>query len=621
MPEPDGEMGEDFSGLFEIYDRRPHSFKRDFRNIRDWLGERNKHFSFFVILSALLHAALFSYLCFAPVSSGRTGLPAVDLRPFLKALSNIEGAPVLDRTSFRPLTEAEKEQILALLTLTPLFDSRLTENERTELATKLIESYFALKNRDFPSGLVPRIALNDLLALLERNKGESLSSGDRIYTPGRFTGDRSPAFYKLPREYENQIRWLRRLETYEKEWTVVVGNMVKIKDEADAINYLPSEYYFRDCPYDEILARGAGLFYAVEGFPDFREEEDSSERKEQLKSERARPNAFPDSLLVHIIQAPEAAALIQALPKPLSVLEVSKQDVARILDELMPLPEKDQFARFADEFLEAYDPRSEDLAGLTGEFVYNNLSTVFLVKEAFPAAFDFIEELFYNKEYQDYLASYWRRHPMTETGSELLLILASLYDFEKRALSLLFDAYMPARDILSDKRHETDVFSQKAKAFVIREVMEELLRKLDDRGFESEESLLQMYKGEQVKIYQILVDRGGRPCNRALFAWGRMLWEDGRYGEAILKWRAIDGDFGFKTFQEIRHFISVYDSVPVSTAFEGPDSLIPEINRILDWESSENSRRLYKRITEYHKWASRTRGLRNRAADGDFPLR
>ncbi len=497
-------------------------------------------------------------------------------------MADMEAGPVLDGKSFRPLSAAEKEQILALLAQTPLFDPRLTENERTELTTKLIESYFALKNRDSPSGLVPRIALNDLLAILERNKGESLSSGGRIYTPGRFAGDRSPAICKLPGEYGNQIRWLRRFETYEKDWTVVVGNMVKIKDEADAINYLPLEYYFRECPYDDMLARSAGLFYAVEGFPDLREEEDSSERIEQLTSDCTPPKVFLGSLVVYIIQAPEAASPIQDLPKPLSALDVSEHDVARILDELISLPEKDQFARFADEFLEAYDPRSEDLASLTGEFVYNNLSTIFLVKEAFPAAFDFIEELFYNKEYQNYLASYWRRHPMTETGSELLLILASLYDFEKRTLSLLFDAYLPARDILSDKRHETDVFSQKAKAFVVRQVMEDLLRRLDEQGFESEEDLLQIYEREQVKIYQILVELDGRPRNRALFAWGRMLWEAGRYGEAILKWRAIDGDFGYKTFQEIRHFISVYDSVPVRSAFEGPDSLIPEINRILE---------------------------------------
>jgi hypothetical protein len=621
MPKPDGEMGEDFSGLFEIYKQRPHSFKRDFRNLGDWLGERSKHLSFFVVLSAILHAALFSYLCFAPVSSGRTRLPAVDLRPFLKAMANVEGGRIPGQTSFRPLSEAEKEQVLALLTQTPLFDSRLTEKERTELAQKLMESYFALRNPDAPSGLVPRVSLDDLLALLETNKGENLSSGGRIYTPGRFAGGRSPAIYKLPREYENQIRWLRRFESYEKDWTVVVGNMVKIRDEADTINYLPSEYYFRDCPYDDMLARGAGLFYVVEGFPDLREEEDSSKRNEQLQLERARPQVFKDSLVVYIIQTSEAAALLQAPPKPLSRLKVSEQEIARILDELMPLPEKDQFARFADDFLENCDPRSEDLAGLTGEFVYNNLATVFLVKEAFPAAFDFLEELFYNKEYQDYLASYWKKHPMTETGSELLLILASLYDFEKRTLSLLFDAYLTARDILSDKRHETDVFSQKAKAFVVREVMEDLLRRLDERGFESEEALLKRYEREQVKIYQILVDMGGRPRSRALFAWGRGLWEGGRYGEAILKWRDIDGDFAFKTFQEIRHFISVYDSVPVSTAFEGPDSLIPEINRILDWESSENSRRLYKRITQYHKWACRTDRLRSGAVDMNSPQR
>ncbi len=620
MPEPDGKMGKDFSGLFEIYERRPHSFKGDFRTFKAWLGERSKSFSFFVVLSAVLHAALFSYLCFAPVSSGRTGFPAVDIRPFLKAMTNIERGIVPSQPSVRPLTDAEKEQVLALLTQTPLFDPRLTEKERTELAEKLIESYFALRSPDAPSGLIPRISLDDLLALLERNAAEGLSSGGRIYTPGRFAGDQGPVIYKLPGEYENQIRWLRRFETYEKDWAVIVGNMVKIKDEADTIHYLPSEYYLRDCPYDEMLARAAGLFYVVEGFPDLWEPEDSSLRNKGLRLERARPEAFGNSLVVYVVRAP-AAARFQVPPKPLAGLEVSQQDVARILDELMPLPEKDQFARFADDFLEAYDPRSEPLAGLTDEFVFNNLATVFLVDETFPAAFDFLEELFYNKEYQDYIASYWKRHPLTETGSELLLILASFYDFERRTLSLLFDAYLAARDILSNKRHETDVFNQKAKAFVVKEVMEDLLRRLDERGFESEETLLGRYEQEQVKIYQILAEMTGRPRNRALFAWGRGLWEAGRYGEAILKWRDIEGDFAFKTFQEIRHLISVYDSVSVSTAFEGPDSLIPEIDRILAWESGENSRRLYKRITQFHKWAVRTERLRRGAPGADSPRR
>ncbi len=614
-------MGKDFSELFEIYEHPPHSFKGDFGNLRAWLGEKSKHFSFFVVLSAMLHAALFSYLCFAPVSSGKTGFPAVDIRPFIKAMANVEGSIMPNQPSFRPLTDAEKEQVLALLTQTPLFDPRLTEKERTELAEKLIESYFALRNPDAPPALIPRIALDDLLALLERNPAEGLSSGGRIYTPGRFAGDQGPVIYKLPGEYENQIRWLRRFETYEKDWAVVVGNMVKIKDEADTIHYLPSEYYLRDCPYDEMLARSAGLFYAIEGFPDLQEPEDSSGKNEGLRPELARPQAFRNGLVVYVIRAQAVSTRFQVPPKPLAGLEVSKQDVARILDELMPLPEKDQFARFADDFLEAFDPQNEDLAYLTDEFVFNNLATVFLVNEAFPAAFDFLEELFYNKEYQDYFASYWKRHPLTETGSELLLILASLYDFEKRTLSLLFDAYLTARDILSNKRYETDVFNQKAKAFVVKEVMEDLLRRLDERGFESEETLLRRYEQEQVKIYQILAEMTGRPRNRALFAWGRGLWEDGRYGEAILKWRDIDGDFAFKTFQEIRHLISVYDSVPVSTAFVGPDSLIPEIDRILAWESGENSRRLYKRITQFHKWAVRTDRLRRGAAGVESPRR
>jgi hypothetical protein len=280
----------------------------------------------------------------------------------------------------------------------------------------------------------------------------------------------------------------------------------------------------------------------------------------------------------------------------------------------MPLAENRQFARFVADFLERYDPESEDLAFLTREFIYNNLATVFLIKDPFPAAFDFLEELFYNKEFQGYFSSFWKKHPRTRTGAELLFVLASLYDFERRALALLFDSYLTARNILSGKWRESDVYNQKAKAFVIKEVMEDLLRTMEARGVQSEEAFLVSYAEEQVKIFQILIDMGGHDRNRALFAWGRLLWDEGAYGAAILKWRSIDSNYASKTFQEIKHLASIYDSVPVSSAYEGPSSLVPQVDRILEWESSENSSRLYKRLTKFQKWSSRAQNREGGAA-------
>jgi hypothetical protein len=614
--EPSGKTDEQFSELFLVYQKEPYSLKRGWKRIQPRLDAWRKSLSCCITLSALLHAALFGclFLAGASASSSRGGFGESELRPFLLALAKLEGGVDPGNPAFRPLTGAEERELLLLLSESPLFDPSLSEEERAGLAEKLIQSYLVLKNEGAASGLAPRVALNDLLGFLEKRETGRLSSGDRFYAPGPYAGDESPRIYKLRREQANRVRWLRRYEKSEMEWTTVLGRMVKIQDEAGGIQYLPAEYYFRDCPYDEMLARGAGLFYAVEGFPNLRADT-RAQTPERPKQEEAPSPLFRNQLVVYIIRPEETAIATSASPKPPAPFRIPRKDIPKILDELMPLPENRQFTRFVDEFLGKYDPESEDLASLTGEFIYNNLATVFLVKDPFPAAFDFLEELFYDKEFQGYFSSFWKKNPRTRTGSELLLALASLYDFERRTLALLFDSYLTARMILSGERRETDVYNRKAKAYVVKEVMEELMGKMDERGIRSEETLLRSYAHEQVKIFQVLVDLGGYYRNRALFGWGRLLWDEGEYGAAILKWRSIDSSYAYTTFQDIKHLISIYDSVPASSAYEGPPSLVPEINRILEWESSENCSRLYNRLVKFHKWSSRIQSLEKEASN------
>ena len=97
---------------------------------------------------------------------------------------------------------------------------------------------------------------------------------------------------------------------------------------------------------------------------------------------------------------------------------------------------------------------------------------------------------------------------------------------------------------------------------------------------------------------------GGEERDRALYALGRLFWDEGKYEEAILRWTEISGSFAFKTYQEIKHALTIYDSVSVPISADLPD-LVPRINAIFEWESSENDDLLLKRLMDFHKWKKR----------------
>jgi NADH:ubiquinone oxidoreductase subunit C len=129
--------------------------------------------------------------------------------------------------------------------------------------------------------------------------------------------------------------------------------------------------------------------------------------------------------------------------------------------------------------------------------------------------------------------------------------------------------------------------------------------KMVDRGIESEEKLLHLYSREQERIYQLVMDMGGEERDRALYALGRLYWDEGKHEEAILKWSEISNSFAFKTFQNIKHLLTIYDnvSIPIKVDLQ---KLIPRINSIFEWESDENNSLLLKRLIEFHKWKNRS---------------
>jgi hypothetical protein len=147
-------------------------------------------------------------------------------------------------------------------------------------------------------------------------------------------------------------------------------------------------------------------------------------------------------------------------------------------------------------------------------------------------------------------------------------------------------------------------FNQKAKALVIKEVGQEFIREIKERGILSEEDVLKEYRNEQVRIYHMLMEMGGGARDRALFAWGRLFWDEGMYGEAIQKWREISEAFPFEIYQEIKPLLpgKGSGSIPVSAVDQ---VLVPKINKIFEWDSAENDSFLLKRLIRYNKWTKR----------------
>ena len=598
-------MSQNLSGLFEIYQQEPHSIKHDAEKIKDWLLSGKRAFSLSVAISLILHIVLFGYVSFSNYSLYRHNEEPelIDLRPILSVLTQMKTEPGNQSIPQRTIAEIDEAEILELLTQTPLFDSSISEEERKELAEKLMEGYFQLKNSSPAASVIPKISLRDLLDFLKDQKDMGLSTGGQFYSPGMFSDNSGPVYYKINKRSEKQLKFLRRLERYEKEGIPVLAGMVTVTSEGGKKD-VPAEYYFRDCPYDQILARGASLFYAISGFPSLSKEPLVGPARQREAESASQPTLYRGDLALYIIKTTKLTPRLRAPLESRPAFRLAAAEVQDTLDNLMELPEGQQLDYFIATYLLKYEPDDEGLAGLTREFIYENLSSVFILDDPFSAAFDFLEELFYNKELQGYFISFWEENPRTKTGAEFLLILASLYDFERRAVGYFFDSYDIAKKVLSGDSRFQRAFNQKAKALVIKEISQEFVREIREQGIESEEKVLQEYRNEQIKIYQMLIEMGGGPRDRALYAWGRLCWDEGMYGAAVQKWKEIQDTFVFKTFQEIKHLITVYDSVSIPV-FADYQDLVPRINRIFEWESAENNSYLFKRLIKYDKWNKR----------------
>ncbi|MFQ6119518.1 MAG: hypothetical protein ACE5KE_06500, partial [Methanosarcinales archaeon] len=418
--------------LHEIYNFRDNNYKNFFREVIHRIKKKKFCFSTAIFLSSLLHLAIIGllYLSQIPSSTPQEVLKERESKALRHAFTDVKG-DIIDKEIIEKFSlEMTEDKIIKLIGEFNIHRLNLGEKQKVELYKKLLKSYFQL--------LKDKIQINPSIKENRRytpvfidDEGEfDLSSGDKVFSGEPLPGIEKPIFYVLPREKKERIEYFRRFEDLEKEFVDIFRDQVKVKIGA-GFKYVPIEYYFRDSPYEEILARGADLFFVLKGFPLIEAKcapnVYSWKKIDTLKSDEYNKD-FVVIFLENISIKPERS-LIKEEQRVKRVLQISDKEIEKILDDLMVLSEEEQFSYFIKNYLEKYDPNSGDLAKLAREFFYRNLNNVIILHVPISIAFSFVEELFYNKPLDSYIPIFWRKNPNTKTGAVLLLCLASLYDF------------------------------------------------------------------------------------------------------------------------------------------------------------------------------------------------
>ncbi len=319
------------------------------------------------------------------------------------------------------------------------------------------------------------------------------------------------------------------------------------------VYYIDPEIYYRQSPYEQILAFGPSLFSVTQDFPEFAppiEEKKSSKPRSQAE---AAARMEDSSLLTIWLVSGDSGFVMADSADAGDPFDPAR--AAATLDAWMAKPEREQFADFQSEYLDKEDPDSADLARFAGEFVSANLNGVFYTASRFAEAFDSLEELFYKRPIYDAFLGYARRHPGTQTAAEFLFSLAAAYDFERRTLRLLTEVEAEAAEVLSEGVPKPGVFDYRVKAYVLKKTAEKTRAALLKNGGLQVNDALVSYRNASLAIYRHLTGMGGEIRNRALFAVGATFWEDGEPAKAFEAWRRVDPEYAAPAYRFVKAYL------------------------------------------------------------------
>jgi hypothetical protein len=577
---------------------KPRQCRLSAQKFVKWMGLRRERFAYFVILSAFVHITLLGSLLIYHGTSKKPGDQTRnpdDFKAFREALRSINPLPDDPNNLASMLATVTDEDFNKGFSRAPQLDDRLTFKERAAIFKTLISRSTSRHEEKANAGSADKFTIEDLFSEVGDLEEIRAPDGNKLLRYGSSAGSGSK-YYKLSQESERRLQTFNHSDQHDQR-TAVSGN-INVKTENGPIN-VPAEYFYRQIPYEQILAIGARLYYFAEGFPVLgppREKSPEGSRLSSLqKTASTQSNRTQPGVSFIFVQSARTDNKVINATLPASI-DLKADHINQILDNLIEYSDEEQFEKFSRDYLQKYDPDNNLLASLTREFIYRNLGTVFILTDPLSTGFDFLEGIFYRKLSMEKFISYYLDNRNTKTGAEVLFCLAAYYDFERRSLSRLQESMGVVEKALSDPAYPLDVFDMKAKAFVLQQIHREVASEIQTRGYSSLEGVLQQYREQQARIYDILINMGGEIKDKALYSLGALYWDEARVDMAIKTWKKISSNYNASPFSKIRGFI----------ALDEPDILGANIARVIDDEAIANKREMVERMDRFHKWDKRS---------------
>lgn len=480
-----------------------------------------------------------------------------------------------------------------------LIDRNMSQKERVEFFKQLIEKTI-LEQADHQETLSEALTANK--ADRQPPTKLELNSGDRIFLEPSLMGENKYEVFVLRKDIALALEGMKEAGLIKEKPAFITKETIQLVVQDEKVE-IPAEYFYRPCPYEKIMARGAGLFTAVKGFDRLKAIDRvsgsapvSDRAEKESEKEKSSENQNQNFRVIYYGEIwPEEKTLEKSLKPVSKKFTLPREKWEGILDSLMAYPDEEQFRKFEAEFLQKYDPDDPALAEFVREFVNSNINGAIFLYQPFQAAFDSLEELYYKSPIFERLLFYVNRAPDSLLATEILFCLASALDFERRTIAYLSKAY-PAASVCLQRKYDLDyVFNSQAKALTIKTVYDELKRFLAAAGFSSVDDALYRYTHEIIRIYSYLAEKGGEAGDRARFALGCFLWEQGDKREATRVWEKISLTFKTQPFPRIRGIL-----------YNPKFSVIEEnVDKILDYESRRYTYYLHQRAIKFHKWLRR----------------
>lgn len=568
-----------------------------------WIKKKHNPFAVALSCSILMHIALLSGYMIGVRSVNSDNDSRKNIQALSKAFQNVQARFPLQSGILSPENLGTAKGILDQFPNLKFQGDKISAQDRVYLFQSAIDDFMREKTGSNTRDLTKHMLTKETFKLDSGGKAylsRSASSGEiKVNVLSKDTLTRLEKSKKA-------IPMRKDFQYLQNKFPQIEGEQVKV-NLPKGMKIVPAGYFFRECPYEELAANGADLFYIIKGFPYIADiDPPVAKIKEPKTSTEKAAKKYPWKKQegdYHVFMADLSSDLFSKLTaeKAKNVrMPASDSDFANsaeILDELMLYTDEIQFDRYEQEYLAKYDLNSSALAKLTEKFINNNLSNVFIPLSDISCAFDYIEEIYYNEPLDKQIYSFWQANPETKVGIQFLFYMASHYDFERRAIQYLFKAYKDAKDYLNERFTRSELHEKKTKCIVICRVYEDLMQKLDKRGYRSLVDVLARYVEEEENIYRKILNMGGKYRNVSLFALGSLYWEGKQYDMAFDYWDQIDKEYHANpALEEIRRTLAWTDDV---------DKLIENINSHLSYYSNRGSKALLVRLLKFGHWNKR----------------